>query len=130
MSKRENENASCSEEGRQSALLGEALAKALKRHGVDTIFSQCFPMRLQHVARGYGIRQIGFRTENSGGAMADGYARISGRIGVIGVQGGPGATLLVAPLAEALAASIPLLALIEESPMGDAERNAFQEWTT
>ena len=69
--------------------VAEALAAGLKRHGIELIFSQCFPMRTQHVLPSYGIRQIGFRTENAGGAMADGYARISHRIAVVAAQGGP-----------------------------------------
>ena len=117
-----------------SALLGElmivaeALAAGLKRHGVEIIFSQCFPVRTQHVLPRYGIRQIGFRTENSGGAMADGYARVARRIAVLAAQSGPAATLLVPPLAEAYMASIPILALVEEFPRREADRNAFQEY--
>ena len=105
----------------------EALAAGLRRHGVTLMFSQCFPIRTQHVAPRYGIRQIGFRTENAGGAIADGYARITRHVAVVAAQGGPGATLLVPPLAEALKASTPLLGLVEESPRLEADRNAFQE---
>jgi len=109
-------------------IVAEALAAGLQRHGIEVIFSQCFPMRTQHVAPRYGIRQIGFRTENAGGAMADGYARMTRRIAVVAAQGGPGATLLVPPLAEALTASVPLLALVEESSRIEADKNAFQEF--
>lgn len=106
----------------------EALAAGLARHGVTMTFSQCFPVRTQHVAPQYGIRQIGFRTENAGGAMADGYARISRRIAVLAGQSGPAATLLVPPLCEAFKSSIPILTLIEESSTIEADRNAFQEF--
>ncbi len=109
-------------------ITSEALAAGLSRHGVKVIFSQCFPVRTQHVAPKYGIRQIGFRTENAGGAMADGYARVSRRISVVAAQSGPAATLLVPPLAEAFKASIPILALIEEFAHAQADRNAFQEF--
>lgn len=109
-------------------ITSEALAAGLARHGVKVTFSQCFPVRTQHVAPKYGIRQIGFRTENAGGAMADGYARISRRISVLAGQSGPAATLLVPPLAEAFKSSIPILALIEESAKAEADRNAFQEF--
>ena len=105
----------------------EALAVGLARHGVKLTFSQCFPVRTQHVAPKYGIRQIGFRTENAGGAMADGYARVARRIAVLAAQSGPAATLLVPPLCEAFKASVPILALIEESSSIEADRNAFQE---
>jgi len=109
-------------------ITSEALAVALVRHGVKLTFSQCFPVRTQHVAPRYGIRQIGFRTENAGGYMADGYARISRHIAVLAAQSGPAATLLVPPLAEAFKASVPILALIEESARAESDRNAFQEY--
>lgn len=114
--------------GGPNVIVAEALAAGLRRHGVQMIFSQCFPVRTQHVLPRYGVRQIGFRTENAGGAMADGYARVAQRIGVLAAQSGPAATLLVPPLAEAFMASVPLLALVEESPRREAERNAFQEF--
>ena len=109
-------------------ITSEALAVGLARHGVEVTFSQCFPVRTQHVAPKYGIRQIGFRTENAGGAMADGYARVARRIAVLAAQSGPAATLLVPPLAEAFKASTPILALIEKSAHAEADRNAFQEF--
>lgn len=108
-------------------IAADVLAKGLKRHGIDLIFSQCFPVLTQHVLPDYGVRQIGFRTENSGGTMADGYARVARHIAVVAAQSGPGATLLVPPLAEALHASVPLLAIVEEYPRAQADRNAFQE---
>jgi acetolactate synthase-1/2/3 large subunit len=106
----------------------ERLAMALYRHGVREIFGQSIPVSLMQVAPRHGIRQIGYRAENAGGIMADGYARISGRIGVVAAQNGPAATLLVPPLAEALKSSIPVLALVEEIPASDEQRNAFQEF--
>src|SRR5262245_47030109 len=107
-------------------IVTEALAARLQRHGINVIFSQCFPVRMQHVEPRFGIRQIGCRTGKAGGAMADGDARIARRIGVVAAQSGPAATLLVPPLAEAYSASIPLLAIIEESSRREADRNAFQ----
>ncbi len=60
--------------------------------------------------------------------MADGFARVSGAIGLVAAQNGPAATLLVPPLAEALKASIPLLAIVQDVPRLDAGKNAFQEY--
>jgi acetolactate synthase-1/2/3 large subunit len=62
-----------------------------------------------------------------GGAMADGYARRSGRIAVVCAQNGPAATLLVPPLAEALKASVPIVALVQDVERPQVDRNAFQE---
>ena len=71
-------------------------AAALKRHGVEVIFGQSIPSALFLAAPDYGIRQIGYRTENAGAAMADAYARISRKVPVVTGQNGPAATLLVA----------------------------------
>ena len=60
--------------------------------------------------------------------MADGYARISNKVSVVTAQNGPAATLLVPPLAEALKASIPVVALVQEVPRAQADKNAFQEF--
>ncbi|TGT71839.1 MULTISPECIES: acetolactate synthase catalytic subunit [unclassified Mesorhizobium] len=103
------------------------VAQALKRHGVELIFAQSLPSAVILAAEAVGIRQIAYRQENMGGAMADGYARRSGRISVVAAQNGPAATLLVPPLAEALKASVPIVALVQEVERPQFDRNAFQE---
>jgi acetolactate synthase-1/2/3 large subunit len=74
-----------------------------------------------------GIRQIAYRQENTGGYMADAYARTTGKVAVVTAQNGPAATILVPPLAEALKASIPIVALVQEVARDQTDRNAFQE---
>ncbi|MFC6490581.1 acetolactate synthase catalytic subunit [Nitratireductor sp. GCM10026969] len=103
------------------------LAAALQRHGVREIFGQSLPSALFLAAPDYGIRQIGYRTENAGAAMADAYARVSGRVPVVTAQNGPAATLLVPGLAEALKASIPMVAIVQDVHRSFTDRNAFQE---
>ncbi|MER5624767.1 acetolactate synthase catalytic subunit [Streptosporangium sp. NPDC002544] len=112
---------------RDMTTVSDVIAGALARHGVETILGQSNPTELMLAAERIGIRQILYRTENAGGAMADGFARISGRIGVVAAQNGPAATLLVAPMGEALKASIPMLVLVQEVPSDRRDRNAFQE---
>jgi acetolactate synthase I/II/III large subunit len=107
--------------------VGDAIALALVRHGVGFIFGQSNPTALMLAAENAGIRQLLFRTENAAGAMADAYARVSNRIAVVAAQNGPAATLMVAPMAEALKASIPMLVLVQEVPAAQRDRNAFQE---
>lgn len=104
-----------------------ALAAALHRHGVRDVFGQSIPSALFLAAPHHGIRQIGYRTENAGAAMADAYARISGRVAVVAAQNGPAATLLVPGLAEALKASVPVLAIVQDVHRHFTDRNAFQE---
>jgi acetolactate synthase-1/2/3 large subunit len=107
--------------------VAEAAAIALKRHGVEVIFGQSLPSAVILAAEAIGIRQIAYRQENMGGAMADGYARISGKVAVVAAQNGPAATLLVPPLAEALKASVAIVALVQEVERHHADKNAFQE---
>ena len=59
--------------------------------------------------------------------MADGYARISGKPAIVTAQNGPAAALLVAPLAEALKASIPVIALVQDVSRLQQDKNAFQD---
>jgi acetolactate synthase-1/2/3 large subunit len=102
-------------------------ARAFARHGVTHTFGQSIPSLFHLVAPNYGITQAVYRTENAGGAMADAYARVSNRIGLVTAQNGPAATLLVAPLAEAMKVSVPVIALVQEVTADSADRNAFQE---
>src|SRR5262245_16483233 len=103
------------------------IALALQRHGITHLFAQSLPSAVILAAEAIGIKQIAYRQENMGGAMADGYARRSGRIAVVAAQNGPAATLLVPPLAEALKASIPVVALVQDVERHQFDRNAFQD---
>ncbi len=107
--------------------VADIITASLVRHGVEILFSQSLPSAALLAAEDAGIRQFTYRTENAGGAMADGYARVSGRVAVVTAQNGPAATLLVAPLAEALKSSIPVVALVQEVERTNTDRNAFQE---
>lgn len=109
-------------------IAAETLAAALRRHGVEVMYSQSLPSQVVLACEDAGIRQVTYRTENAGGAMADGYARLSNRLGVVCAQNGPAATLLVPPLAEALKSSIPILAIVQDVNRADVDRNAFQEF--
>ncbi len=102
-------------------------ANALKRHGVEYLFGQSNPPALTLAADDLGIRQIGYRQENAGTYMADGYARITGKVPVVTAQNGPAATLLVPGLAECLSASVAIVALVQDVGPGWRDRNAFQE---
>lgn len=107
--------------------VADRIAQALVRHGVKVIFAQSLPSAVILSAEACGIRQIAYRQENMGGAMADGYARVTGKVGVVAAQNGPAATLLVPPLAEALKASIPVVALVQDVERKQTDKNAFQD---
>jgi len=59
--------------------VAEQIAIGLMRHGVEFIFGQSLPSAVILAAEKLGIRQVAYRQENMGGAMADGYARRSGK---------------------------------------------------
>jgi len=105
----------------------QAFIAALQRHGVKIMFGQSIPSLFYLSTPEFGIEQITYRTENAGAVMADAYARISGKVAVVTAQNGPAATLLVPGLAEALTASIPVVALVQEVAAVNRDRNAFQE---
>lgn len=107
--------------------VGHIVAKTLQKHGITQFFGQSLPSMFVLAAEELGIRQIAYRTENAGGYMADAYARMSNTPAVITAQNGPAATLLVAPLAEALKVSIPVIALVQDVARDQTDKNAFQD---
>lgn len=108
-------------------IVADNIVAALERHGVSEIFGQSIPSKVFLAAAERGMRQVGYRTENAGAAMADAYARVSGKVAVVAAQNGPAAALLVPGLAEAFKASIPVVALVQDVAIHSRDRNAFQE---
>ena len=105
-----------------------AITRALIRHGVTHVFGQSIPSLLMLTCEELGITQVGYRTENAGGYMGDGFSRISGKVCVVAAQNGPAATLLVAAMGEAMKASIPMVALVQDVNRELTDKNAFQEY--
>ena len=108
--------------------VAQRIVRSLQRHEINCFFGQSLPSALVLACEANGIRQISYRQENMGGAMADAYARVSGRIGMVVGQNGPAATLLVPPMAEAFTTGVPLLAFVQEVELSTRDRNAFQEF--
>ncbi|MCC6949775.1 MAG: acetolactate synthase catalytic subunit [Bradyrhizobiaceae bacterium] len=108
--------------------VAQVVADCLARHGVEVMFSQCLPSAVLLAAEDIRIEHFMYRTENAGTVMADGYARMTGKVGVVSAQNGPAATLLVPGLAEALKASVPIVALVQDVNRRETDRNAFQEF--
>ncbi|MFF3909626.1 thiamine pyrophosphate-binding protein [Streptomyces sp. NPDC001848] len=73
------------------------------------------------------IRGVVAKHEFSAVTMADGYARATGRLGVVAATSGGGAMNLVPGLAEAHASRIPVLALVGQPPTFQEGRGAFQD---
>ena len=111
-----------------SDTVAHSIARSLIRHGITHVFGQSLPSMLHLACEQMGLKQVAYRTENAGGYMADGYARISNQVSVVTAQNGPAATLLVPPMAEALKASIPMVALVQDVARNQTDKNAFQEY--
>ena len=93
----------------------EAAVEMLKAHGVEIIFGLCGDTSLPFydaLARlPHGMRHILARDERSAAYMADGYARVSGKVGVCEGPSGGGVTYIFPGLAEANESSVPLLCI-------------------
>ena len=103
--------------------------ESLIREGVDTVFG--YPggaiLPAYDAMVGYPIRHVLVRHEQSAMHMADGYARASGRTGVVVATSGPGATNLVTGLATAMLDSTPLVAITGQVGSALLGTDAFQE---
>ncbi|OGA22930.1 MAG: sulfoacetaldehyde acetyltransferase [Betaproteobacteria bacterium RIFCSPLOWO2_02_FULL_67_19] len=114
-----------------SMLGGRAVVESLRAEGVRHVFGLIGSAGMEIFDALYDAKDIGFigvRDERSGTHMADGYARASGRAGVIiAGQNGPGATNLVTGLAQAHAAYSPVVALAGSLSSAHIYRDAFQE---
>jgi len=90
---------------------GHLVARALKNEGVDTIFTLCGG----HIIDIYdgcvdeGIRIIDVRHEQVAAHAADGYARQTGKLGVVVTTAGPGCTNAVTGIATAFRSESPVL---------------------
>jgi len=93
----------------------EAAVEMLKSHGVEILFGLCGDTSLPFydaLARlPHGMRHVLTRDERSASYMADGYARVSGKVGVCEGPSGGGVTYILPGLAEANESSVPLLCI-------------------
>ena len=111
----------------------EIVLRALKDNGVDTIFGYpggaILPI-YDEIYQQEEIQHILVRHEQGAGHAAEGYARSTGKCGVMLVTSGPGATNAVTPLQDALMDSIPLVCLTGQVPTPLIGSDAFQECDT
>lgn len=103
-------------ESHTSTLSGaEAVVEMLKAHGVEVIFGLCgdtsLPLYDALARLPHGMKHVLTRDERHAAYMADGYARVTGRVGVCEGPSGGGATYILPGLVEANESSIPVLAL-------------------
>ena len=111
----------------------EIVFKALEDHNVEYVFGYpggaVLPI-YDELKNHKSIKHILARHEQGAGHAAEGYARSSGKPGVVLVTSGPGATNVVTALADAYMDSIPLVCISGQVPTHLIGTDAFQECDT
>jgi len=107
----------------------QILLESLQREGVEVIFG--YPgaalIDIYDELPKSPIRHILVRHEQAAVHAADAYARASGKVGVVLVTSGPGATNTVTGIASAFMDSVPLVVLTGQVPTAVIGNDAFQE---
>ncbi|CCD26412.1 uncharacterized protein NDAI_0H02380 [Naumovozyma dairenensis CBS 421] len=109
---------------------GQIFNEMMKRQNVDTVFGYPGGAILPVYDAIYNSDAFKFvlpKHEQGAGHMAEGYARASGKTGVVLVTSGPGATNVVTPMADALADGIPMVVFTGQVPTSAIGTDAFQE---
>ncbi len=120
--------------GKDNQMTGaEIVLRALKDNGVEHIFGYpggaVLPI-YDEIFQQDEIQHILVRHEQGAGHAAEGYARSTGKVGVLLVTSGPGATNAVTPLQDALMDSVPLVCISGQVPTTLIGSDAFQECDT
>ncbi len=109
------------------------IVRALIDHGVKHLFGYpggaVLPI-YDEIFQQSEVEHILVRHEQGAGHAAEGYARSTGKPGVVLVTSGPGATNMVTPLTDALMDSIPLVCITGQVPTHLIGNDAFQECDT
>jgi acetolactate synthase-1/2/3 large subunit len=108
----------------------EIVIESLKKEGVDVAFGYPGGSIIPVFDTLYGQKDIKLilpRHEQAGGHEAEGYARATGKVGVVITTGGPGATNLTTVLADAYMDSTPLVAISGQVKTFLIGTDAFQE---
>ncbi|MCD6285019.1 MAG: biosynthetic-type acetolactate synthase large subunit [Anaerolineae bacterium] len=107
----------------------EIVWEMLRREGVEVAFG--IPggaiMHTYHPRQDFGIHHVLMRHEQCAAHAADGYARVSGKVGVAIATSGPGATNLVTGIATAFMDSSPIVCITGQVPSSLIGTDAFQE---
>jgi acetolactate synthase I/II/III large subunit len=108
-----------------------AIIKTLEKHGVEYIFGYsggaAIPLFDALITSGTSIRTILVRHEQGAAHMADGYARATGKPGVVLVTSGPGAGNVVTGLMTAHMDSVPIIVISGQQIRSMLGLDAFQE---
>jgi acetolactate synthase-1/2/3 large subunit len=117
-------------ETRATTLNGaQATVEMLRAHGVEIVFGLCgdTSLPLYDALRSSSLRHVLTRDERHAAYMADGYARVTGKVGVCEGPSGGGATYILPGLVEANESSIPVLAINTDISVGSRGRFTLTE---
>lgn len=109
---------------------GQIFNEMMSRQNVDTVFGYPGGAILPVYDAIHNSDKFNFvlpKHEQGAGHMAEGYARASGKPGVVLVTSGPGATNVVTPMADAFADGIPMVVFTGQVPTSAIGTDAFQE---
>jgi len=108
----------------------QSLIRSLEAAGVETVFGipgGAILPAYDPLFDSTRLRHILVRHEQGAGHAAQGYAQVTGRVGVCMATSGPGATNLVTPIADAYMDSVPIVAITGQVPSAAIGTDAFQE---
>lgn len=108
---------------------GRLVAQALKRHGIDVVFTLCGG-HIQAIYDGCideGIAIYDTRHEQTAAFAADAYARVTGKPGVALVTAGPGVTNTVTAMANAQRAGVPMICIGGAGPRSLSDMGSLQD---
>jgi acetolactate synthase I/II/III large subunit len=110
----------------------DAVMECLKAEGVDVVFGYPGGANLPTYDAfvDAGIQHVLVRHEAGGGHAAEGYAKASGKVGVVFATSGPGATNIVTPLTDAMMDSVPMVAFTGQVRTDLLGTDGFQEADT
>ena len=118
----------------------DTVVQVLADEGVDTVFGYSggailpiydavfrYNDRNPVAGRDAAMQLVVPANEQGAGFMAAGYARASGKVGVVMVTSGPGATNTVTPVRDCMADSVPVVVICGQVPVAAIGTDAFQE---
>lgn len=109
--------------------VAEALVRCLEQENVKLVFG--YPggaiLPVYDALHNSTIKHVLVRHEQGAVHAADGYARVTGKVGVCMATSGPGATNLVTGIANAYMDSVPLVLITGQVPVSQIGTDAFQE---
>ncbi|TEB14579.1 Acetolactate synthase large subunit [Pelotomaculum sp. FP] len=109
--------------------VAEALVRCLEQEGVEMVFG--YPggaiLPVYDALNNTSIKHVLVRHEQGAAHAADGYARVTGKVGVCMATSGPGATNLITGIANAYMDSVPMVVITGQVATTQVGTDAFQE---